>query len=296
VKRRRLLAAGVAAPFAPRAADEAPIPFIDAHVHLNDEAMQLALMDRFQVERAIVFWGRGSNNQSVADAARRHPRRFVAFASVSPERAAYRRYWQPGADAQPMLDELDALLASGAFAGIGEINAVHAAAHGFPEADFPLDGAAMQGIATLARKHRMPLLLHVEAPMKRLAEFERLLQAHRDLTVLWAHGGYTTLPDAERVLADHPNVIYELSARTWPEHPRSPDYTILGPDRRTLQPGWRALIEAQPHRFVVGTDASHRAMAGEVLKHASVGNVLGQLSPAARQAVGQENLRVLLRG
>lgn len=297
VRRRRAVATAALLPLLsatpPRAGPGVPLPFIDAHVHLNDEAMQLALMERFLVERAVVCWGRGSSNESVAAAARRHPQRFIAFASVSPERAAYRRYWQPGVDPQPMLDELDALLAGGGFSGIGETNAVHAAAHGFPEADYPLDGAAMRGIAALARQHRLPLMLHVEA--QRLADFERLLHAHRDVTVLWAHGGYTPLRDAERVLAEHPNVVYELSARTWPEHPRSPDYTILGPDRRTLQPGWRALIEANPQRFIVGTDASHRAMASEVLKHASVGNVLGQLGEAARERLARGNLRQVLR-
>ena len=41
----------------------------DAHVHLNDVAMQLALMDEHGVERAVGFWGRRSDNARVLEAA-----------------------------------------------------------------------------------------------------------------------------------------------------------------------------------------------------------------------------------
>jgi hypothetical protein len=56
--------------------------------------MQLELMRRHGAERAVVFWGRSSDNESIAESARRHPDRFIAFASISPERAAYRQLWQ----------------------------------------------------------------------------------------------------------------------------------------------------------------------------------------------------------
>ena len=84
----------------PRAPDDArsstpaePVPFVDAHVHLNDEGLQLEMMRRFGAQRAVVFWGRNSDNESIAEAARRHPDRFIAFASISPERSAYRKAW-----------------------------------------------------------------------------------------------------------------------------------------------------------------------------------------------------------
>ena len=48
-----------------------------------------------------------------------------------------------------------------------------------------------------------------------------------DVAVIWAHGGYTPLFLARRMLEAHPNLYYELSARTWAVHPRSPEYTIL---------------------------------------------------------------------
>jgi hypothetical protein len=87
--------------------------------------------------------------------------------------------------------------------------------------------------------------------------------------VIWAHGGYTPLFIARRMLERHPNLHYELSARTWPRHPRAPDYTILR-DGREVWPEWLALIEAKADRFIIGTDASHRSRESEVMKLESV--------------------------
>ena len=273
----------------PAVAVEEPIPFVDAHVHLNDPAMQLELMDRHGATQAVVFWGGRSDNASVADAAQRDPQRFIPFASISPERTAYRPRWER--DDPTLLAELDALLATGRYRGIGEISAVHFPSAGFGETDFAPDGPMLTGILELARKHRVPVLLHVE--VTRLAELSALLDRYADVPVIWAHGGYTPLMLAQRLLARHPNLTYELSARTWPAHPRSPEYTLLR-DGRAVWPQWLALIEAQPSRFVVGTDASHRSRASEEMKFTSVQAFLRQLSPATRHRVARENILALV--
>lgn len=281
--------AAAAAPPPPATPASEPMPFFDAHVHLNDEAMQLALMQTHGVPRAVVFWGRHSDNARVADAARRHPERFVAFASVSPERNAYRSAWS--GDPAPMLRELDELLASGRFRGIGEISAVHFPSPGLAEADFDPSGAALAGILELARRYKVPVMVHVE--ITRLRELGLLLERFRDVTVIWAHGGYTPLFLARRMLEQHPNLVYELSARTWPRHPRSPEYTLLA-DGQQVWPQWLALIESMPTRFIVGTDASHHSEASERMKIDSVQGLLRQLSPATRTRVASANLQAIL--
>ena len=266
------------------------IPFIDAHVHLNDERMQLELMQRHGVERAVVFWGRSSDNDTVAASAKRHPGRFIPFASVSPERAAYRRGWER--DDPALLETLDTMLATGLYLGIGEISVTHFPSPGLPEADFNPNGATLRGILSLARKHRVPVMVHAE--WTRLREFGELLRSFPDVPVIWAHGGYTPLFVAQRMLDLHPNLFYELSARTWPVHPRSPDYTILR-DGQNVWPQWLAFIERQPERFLVGTDASHRSAESEAMKFQSVQNFLRQLTPAARDLVARGNIMKLLR-
>lgn len=262
---------------------------MDAHVHLNDEGLHLELMRRFGAQRAVVFWGRNSDNESIAEAVARHPDLFIGFASISPERRAYRRAWD--ADDATLLKSLDELLASGRFKGIGEISAVHFASPGLPEADYDPMGPMMRGIMALARRHRVPVLVHVE--VTRLKELAVLLETFHDVPVIWAHGGYTPLFIARRMLERHPNLYYDLSARTWPRHPRSPDYTILR-DGREVWPEWLELIAAKSERFVIGTDASHRSRESEVMKFESVQAFLRQLSPAVRERVARTNLLRLL--
>ena len=265
------------------------VPFIDAHVHLNDERLQLDLMQRYGADRAVVFWGRNSDNASIADAALRHPERFIAFASISPERAAYRRAWD--AQDSALLQNLDELLASGRYKGIGEISAAHFPSPGFAETDYDPAGPMMSGILSLARKHRVPVMVHIEST--RMSELSRLLETFHDVPVIWAHGGYTPLFIARRMLERHPNLIYELSARTWPRHPRSPDYTILR-DGKSVWPEWLELIEAKPERFIVGTDASQRSPETDAMRFESVQAFLRQLTPATRDRVARTNLLKLL--
>lgn len=261
------------------------IPFIDAHAHLNDPALQLELMDRHGATHAVVFWGGRSDNASVLRAAREHAPRLIPFASISPERTAYAPLWR--ADDTKLVDELDALLATGHYKGIGELSVAHFPATGFGETDYPLGGAMMNGILALARKYKLPVLLHVE--ITRLAEFDALLGRYSDVTVIWAHGGYTPLFLARRMLERHPNLVYELSARTWARHPRSPEYTLLR-DGTAVWPEWLELVEAQPRRFIVGTDAAGRSRANDQMKFESVQNFLRQLSPATRELVATRNL------
>lgn len=265
------------------------VGFEDAHVHLNDPGAWVSLMDASGIVRAVVFRGRAIDNEGLVRAAGRWPGRLYPFASISPEHREYRDHWR--ADDARIAPILDSLLESGGFYGIGEISAVHFPGAGFPEADFAPDGAVMRAIFDVARQHRVPVTVHVE--VTRLAAFERLLTAYRDIPVVWAHGGYTHLFVAERMLTRHPNLLYELSARTWRRHPRSPDYTVLRNDE-AVWPEWLALIERMPDRFLVGTDASLRSVAGDEEKVYSVQSLLMQLTPATRRRVGATNLSGLL--
>lgn len=292
--RRQILAAAAASlacgPALAQPAEPETTPFFDAHVHLNDLQMQLHLMTRFGIPKAVVFWGRRSDDDTVFEAARAHPDRLVAFASVSPERRAFRSLWQREDPA--LLDQLERSLLAGrdVVRGIGEISAVHFPSSGFPETDFDPAGSTMRGIFEIARRHGLPVMVHVE--LTRLRELSTLMAAYRDVPAIWAHGGYAPLVIAERMLAEHANLVFELSARTWPEHPRSPEYTIFnGP---AVWARWLALVERLPRRFIVGTDASHHVLASEEMKIASVQRFLAQLSPEARPWVAQRNLEMLL--
>jgi predicted TIM-barrel fold metal-dependent hydrolase len=289
IRRRVVLAALVLVSILTPVRAQSPTSFVDAHVHLNDPAAWIRLMDTRRVDRAIVFRGRAIDNAGLLAAARQWPGRLVPFLSVSPEHQEYRARWV--AEDLSLVAEADSMLTAGGFAGIGEISVAHFPGAGFPEADFDPSGPVMRGLLEVARRHRVPVALHVE--LTRLRELERLLSDFPDVVVIWAHGGYAPVFLAERLLERHPNLLYELSARTWPEHPRSADYTILR-DGAVVWPQWLALIERMPERFVVGTDASLRSVSSDEAKVASVQDFLAQLTPATRDRVARTNLNRIL--
>ncbi len=266
------------------------IPIVDSHVHLNDVAMQLELMKEYGVERAIVFWGRDSDNESLLKAARDYPDKFIPFVSVSPERRAYRQLWER--EDPKLLTMLEDYLKSGVFKGIGEISVTHFPERGFPEADFSPTSSSMKGIMKLAEKYRVPVTIHCE--ITRIREFLELLNEFKNVQVIWAHGGYTPYFLAKRMLENHANLHYELSARTWLNHPRSPDYTIFK-NENEIWKQWLELIESNPNRFLVGTDASHRSRESEKAKIERVQLFLKQLSPKTRELVARKNLLGLVR-
>lgn len=282
-----LCAAGVAVP--PVAGIAQSPQFDDAHVHLNDAAEWISLMDEFGIRRSVVFRGRDIDHQGLRAAAEQWPNRLVPFVSISPEHREYRGSWE--VDDAGIVQIIDSLLAGGGFYGIGEISVSHFPGAGFPEADFDPSGRVMRGILEVARRHDVPVTIHAE--VTRLREFETLLDAFPDVTVIWAHGGYTPLFLAERLLEQHPNLIYELSARTWRNHPRSPEYTILA-NGRDVWSGWLELVEGMPERFLVGTDAALRFNASDRRKIESVVTFLEQLSPETRAKVAHDNLSRLV--
>ncbi|HUE86941.1 MAG TPA: TatD family hydrolase [Vicinamibacterales bacterium] len=274
----------------PVAAQQQPAySYSDAHVHLNDPEAWVRIMDELGIRRSIVLRGRNADNAALREAGHRWPGRILPFVSVSPEHGEFRDAWT--ADDGRLASLVDSLLSQGGYFGIGEISVSHFPAVGFPEADFDPGGVTMRALVRLAEKHGVPIMIHCE--ITRLREFEALLRDNRDVTVIWAHGGYTPLFLARRLLEQHPNLIYELSARTWARHPRSPDYTIFR-NETNVWPEWLALIESMPTRFLVGTDASGRSEGGDTANARRVQLFLDQLSPTTRSQVAQHNLDRIL--
>lgn len=264
--------------------------FDDAHVHLNRLEPLLSGMASAGIGRAVVFWGHRTDNQDVLDAAARHPCSLIPFLSVSPERTdPYGTWWR---DNDPrLLAYLTRELSRGVYRGIGELSIVHFPSRGFPETAYSPLHPLMTGIMGLARRFRLPVMLHCE--MTHARELDQLLARHPDVTVIWAHGGYAPLYWTERMLAAHARLVIELSMRMLHGHPRSPDYWILEGERR-VWPQWLDLIEKHPDRFIVGSDATQRDAEVDAERVASVEVLLAQLSPATRAKVATQNLATLV--
>lgn len=284
LKQRRAVAERVTPESIPRTA------FVDAHVHLNDIKMQLELMKKYKIPQAIVFWGRNSTNESLIKAARDYPDKFIPFVSVSPEREKYRSFWKR--NDLKLLATLEKQLKTEKFKGIGEISITHFPGFGFPEADFSPTSSLMKGIMKLAEKYKVPINIHCE--ITRLKEFSALLSEFKNVKVIWAHGGYTPYFLAKRILENHPNLYYELSARTWLNHPRSSDYTIFKSNSEVWKQ-WKDLVEENPTRFIVGSDVSHHSHTGDETKVKSVQLFLNQLSPKTKSQVAKKNILALVQ-
>lgn len=90
-----------------------------------------------------------------------------------------------------------------------------------------------------ARRHSLWLHAHVDD-----AALELLYRHDPDAKIIWAHTGFST--PTEKVgayLRRHPMLVCELSYR----------YGITG-DGGRLTPEWRSLFEANPDRFIIGSD------------------------------------------
>jgi hypothetical protein len=148
----------------------------------------------------------------------------------------------------------------------------------------------MVGLMELARKYRVPVMIHCE--ITRLDELEQLFTRHADVPVIWAHGGYATLDVTRGILARHPRVTIELSMRT-ARHPIAPDANILD-DAGRVQAGWLDLIEKNPARFIVGSDATQRDAGTDTRRITSVQGLLEQLTPDTREKVARGNLDALI--
>ena len=172
------------------------LTFVNAHVHLNQAETYLGLMDAYEIPRAIVFWGRSSDNDTLVAYAALHPGKLIPFVSISPERRRYRPFWL--SNDTSLLAEVEEGLASGRFKGIGEISVAHFPSRGFPEADFDPLGPMMTGIMGLAARYNVPVNVHCE--ITRLREFSALLDKFPTVNVIWAHGGYTPYFIAKRMI------------------------------------------------------------------------------------------------
>lgn len=134
-------------------------------------------------------------------------------------------------------------LASGDYAGIGELHIIGGFAPSFAKATI------LRQLLLLADAFDVPVMLHTE--FSRPDFMLEACAAFPEVTLVWAHSGAILPPaDVRRVLAACDNVHAGLGARDpW----RFVDHPITGADGMLL-PHWRALLLDYPARFMTGSD------------------------------------------
>lgn len=259
-------------------------PIFDTHLHYNEEAWNgdagpfppaeaLARMQRNGV-RAIV--GNSRPNEGTRTlAALRETREagvtVVPFVRLYRNRADYTNWFRDESIHEMVLAELARGTASGPYRGIGEFHLYESA---------NADGPVAKKLMVLAEQRQLAVLAHVDD------EAVDRLMAHtpskgRDTRLIWAHTGIGGAPVARvrQMMARYPKLMGELSYR--------PGLTC---DGGRLCDEWRALIEAFPDRFLIGSDTwinQRWSSYDEIMR--AYRTWLGDLPPALAQRVAWDN-------
>jgi len=216
-------------------------PLFDAHLHYNEEAASgphpladvLGRMQRSGV-RAIVANSRpndGSKALAASPQTRAAGITVVPFIRLYRNRADYDNWFRDETIYTMVQRELEAGTAAGPYRGLGEFHLYDSA-----NANGPVARKLMQ----LAQAKELVVLAHVDDTAI------DLLMAHApNARLIWAHTGIggASLERVRALLAKYPTLMGELSYR--------PGLTGAGGG---LSAEWKALLSAQPERFLVGSD------------------------------------------
>ena len=245
----------------------------------------LALMDRFGITFAILSpppspSGRESayGLQELQAVVRQHPTRFAFSAggeSLNPTIQSTPAVGVTPDALRRFQDEAKAIAQSGA-AAFGELAAEHFSFHigNHPYENAPPDHPLLLALADIAAQYDMPIELHMEAVPRdmpfpdakiagppnpanlheNISAFERLLDHNRKARIVWVHAGWDltgerTVQLMRALLQRHPNLY--MSVKSDPAGtPATAPFKAGG----GLKPGWIAMLQAFPDRFVVGSD------------------------------------------
>jgi hypothetical protein len=209
-------------------------PLFDAHMHYNDDASARysvgTLHELFSKNgvRAVLANSRPNDGtRALVEAAQRGARKdlkVVPFIRVYRNRDDYGT-WMRNPEILRMIVEEEK---RGYYRGVGEFHV-----HG-KDADTPV----LKQIVDFAVEKN--LVLHAHSDDEAI---EILFRHNPKARVIWAHTGFTTpLPRVAEMLDKYPELRGELSYRG--------DISEGG----KLAPGWKAMFQKYPTRFVVGSD------------------------------------------
>lgn len=304
------------------------LPLVDFHTHLQRRVTaedMIRRMDEGGVRRMVLMPlyygdsggsvndGEGSDEQA-RDYARRYPDRFVPFCGMQRRELNYSGAWTSGRDALRIVEETDAKLASGEFFGMGELmlrfypytNRFGIVATS--DMDYPVFSPTMRRFADLSAKYRAPMVVHAEAEPDVADNMRKLLDAHPEAVVVWAHNcGRSSAADIAAMMQRYRNLHADLGGMVY-SGPEVEHYGVYYP-RRTrwmhlvvdeyghVNADMLALFERFADRFVIGTDIAHARVHEIYLRHLPRWRkFLFQLSDEAAPKIAWQNAERLVRG
>jgi predicted TIM-barrel fold metal-dependent hydrolase len=258
-------------------------PLIDVHSHVpNATAIDayVAAMKRHNVLKVLLLGVGGLQKDDAAwltAASRKHPDRVVAglpLADPTSESAA---------------SQIELQLDRGKPRVIGE---VHMRQVGRRLIDRDPNAPVFGKILDAAAKSSVPIVIHYELTDAAETALDRALAAHRKSTVVLAHGGEGPPGRLDRLLLRNPNLFVDLSGMHFQRTP------ALATETGPLDPGWKALIEKMPDRFMIGLDVWAARLFEPAMLDRLFGwtrRILGELKPDVAAKVAHQNAVKLYR-
>jgi predicted TIM-barrel fold metal-dependent hydrolase len=258
-------------------------PLIDAHSHVSTATAidaYVAAMKRHNVLKVVLLGVGGLQKEDTAwltAASKKYPDRVVAGLPL------------PDPTSEAAASQLAIQLDRAKPRVIGE---VHMRQVGRRLIDRDPNGAVFGKILDTAAKFEVPIVIHYELTDQAETALDRALAAHRKSTIVLAHGGEGPPGRLDRLLLRNPNLFVDLSGMHFQRTP------ALASETGPMDPGWKALIEKLPDRFMIGVDVwAARLFEPAMLDRLFVWTrrILGELKPEVAERVAHRNAVKLYR-
>lgn len=257
-------------------------PLIDGHAHWGNAFVTEAVLERYRSNGVVaqivmprylgVREDPPTTDETVIGIAQSHPGQMFVLAGMQRPDFTFMDWNAPNSAAQRILSEIDQKLAQRKVVGIGEVLVRHWAYAGdggqigrHAEINQIFDSIFIRQIASVAIRHDVPVVVHMEAYPDLIEQLERVLKELPQLKLVWAHGCGRLIPSKiQELLANHPALYCDLSNMTntggygsgWP---RAELFTSKMEEGGVFLEPYKQLILSFSDRFFVGMDVAHQS-------------------------------------
>jgi Tat protein secretion system quality control protein TatD with DNase activity len=280
-------------------------PLIDGHAHWGNAFVTESVLERYRTSGVVaqivmprylgVREDPPTTDETVIAIAQNYPGQIFVLAGMQRPDFTFMDWNAPSSNAKKILSEIDQKLAQRKVVGIGEVLVRHWAYAGdggqigrHAEINQTFDSVFIRQIASVAIKHDVPVVIHMEAYPELVEQLGRVLKELPQFKLVWAHGcGRLNPTQINELLEKHPALFCDLSNMTntggygsgWP---RAELFTSkMEEDGVFLEP-YKKVILAHPDRFFIGMDVAHQSR--WVMQ---VGNTFEKRVHRTRELLGQ---------
>jgi Tat protein secretion system quality control protein TatD with DNase activity len=257
-------------------------PLIDGHAHWGSAFVTDEILARYRSNGVVaqivmprylgVREDPATTDEKVIAIAQSHPGQMFVLAGMQRPDFTFMDWNAPNSAAQKILSEIDQKLAQRKVFGIGEVLVRHWAYAGdggrignHAEINQTFDSVFIRQIASVAIRHDVPVVIHMEAYPELLEQLERVLKELPRLNLVWAHGcGRLNPTKIHEILERNPALYCDLSNMTntggygsgWP---RAELFTSKMEEGGVFLESYKKVILDFPDRFFVGMDVAHQS-------------------------------------